>query len=380
MTAPSDPVADPAADPVDARVQGLEVAGQWTLFWLRFRKHRLAVVSLWVVVAFYIVALFADVIAPYDPNKTNARATFAPPQYIGLLHDGGFLFHVPSLDMELEEEAMRRVFTRNWEVPVPVGFFVPSEPYKLWGWIELETKLFGAKDPDQMVYLMGADRLGRDIFSRVVHGARISLSIGLLGVGISLFLGILLGGISGWYGGWIDTAIQRVIEFLRSIPTIPLWMGMAAAVPTEWPPLWVYFMITLIVSLLAWTSLAREVRGKFMALRNEDFVVAARLDGMSDLGIIFRHLVPSFLSHIIATLTLAIPVMILAETSLSFLGIGLQPPIVSWGVLLQEAQNLRAVSSAPWLLFVPGTAVVAAILCLNFLGDGIRDAADPYGR
>jgi peptide/nickel transport system permease protein len=190
----------------------------------------------------------------------------------------------------------------------------------------------------------------------------------------------LLGGISGWYGGWIDTAIQRVIEFLRSIPTIPLWMGMAAAVPTEWPPLWVYFMITLIVSLLAWTSLAREVRGKFMALRNEDFVVAARLDGMSDLGIIFRHLVPSFLSHIIATLTLAIPVMILAETSLSFLGIGLQPPIVSWGVLLQEAQNLRAVSSAPWLLFVPGTAVVLAILCLNFLGDGIRDAADPYGR
>jgi peptide/nickel transport system permease protein len=369
-----------ATEQVDGRVQGLEVAGQWQLFWLRFRQHRLAVVSLYVVVALYLVAIFADVIAPYDPNRTNSRTTFAPPQTISLIHDGSFLLHVPSLDMELDQQAMRRIFTRNWDEPVPIGFFVPSQPYKLWGVIELETKLFGATDPAQMVYLMGADRLGRDIFSRVVYGARISLSIGLLGVGISLFLGILLGGISGWYGGWIDTAIQRVIEFLRSIPTIPLWMGMAAAVPTQWPPLWVYFMITLIVSLLAWTSLAREVRGKFMALRGEDFITAARLDGMSDLGIIFRHLVPSFLSHIIATLTLSIPTMILAETSLSFLGIGLQPPIVSWGVLLQEAQNIRAVSSAPWLLFVPGAAVVLAILSLNFLGDGLRDAADPYDR
>ena len=196
---------------------------------------------------------------------------------------------------------------------------------------------------------------------------------------LSLVLGVAIGGLSGFFGGWVDIVIQRVIEFLRSIPTIPLWMGLAAAIPLDWPPLRVYFVITVIVSLLAWTSLAREVRGRFLSLRNEDFVVAARLDGMSEMGVIYTHLVPSVLSHIIATVTLAIPVMILAETALSFLGIGLQPPVISWGVLLQEAQNIRAVSQAPWLLFVPALAIVIAVLALNFLGDGLRDAADPYG-
>jgi peptide/nickel transport system permease protein len=228
------------------------------------------------------------------------------------------------------------------------------------------------------MYIFGADRLGRDIFSRVVHGAKISLSIGLVGVFMSLILGVTIGGISGFFGGWADIAIQRFIELLRSIPTIPLWMGLAAAIPVGWPPLRTYFVITLIVSLIGWTSLAREVRGKFLSLRNEDFVIAARLDGMSELGIIFHHLVPSFMSHIIATLTLAIPSMILAETALSFLGVGLQPPIISWGVLLQEAQNIRAVAQAPWLLFTPAAAIVISVLSLNFLGDGLRDAADPY--
>jgi peptide/nickel transport system permease protein len=365
---------------IDARMKGLEVAGQWRLFWLKFRRHRLAVVSLAVVLLLYIIALFADVVAPYDPNRTSATRTYAPPQMVRLFHEGAVLPHVRGLSMEMDQQAMRRVFTPDPETIIPVGLFVQSEPYLLWGRIEMTRKLIGPVTPGEVVYFMGADRLGRDIFSRAVHGARISLSIGLLGVGISLFLGILMGGLSGWYGGWVDTAIQRLIEFLRSIPTIPLWMGMAAAVPVSWPPLWVYFMITLIVSLLAWTSLAREVRGKFMALRGEDFVTAARLDGMSELGVIFRHLVPAFLSHIIATVTLAIPTMILAETALSFLGIGLQPPIISWGVLLQEAQNIRAVAQAPWLLFVPGAAVVIAVLALNFLGDGLRDAADPYGR
>jgi peptide/nickel transport system permease protein len=218
------------------------------------------------------------------------------------------------------------------------------------------------------------------MLSRVLIGAQISLSIGLVGVTLSLILGVAIGGVSGMVGGTTDTIIQRFIEFLRSIPTIPLWMGLAAAIPVAWPPIRTYFVITLIVSMIGWTGLAREVRGKFLSLRGEDFVNAARLDGMSEAGILVHHLVPSITSHIIATLTLAIPVMILAETALSFLGIGLQPPIISWGVLLQEAQNIRAVSQAPWLLFVPSSAIVIAVLSLNFLGDGLRDAADPYGH
>jgi peptide/nickel transport system permease protein len=365
---------------IDHRAAEVAVAGQWKLFWLKFKKHKLAVVCLYVVGFMYLVAALADFIAPYDPNLTNARFTYAPPQAIGLFVGGEFVPHVQGLSMELNQESMRREFTVDPEKPVKIGFFVPSKPYLLMGLIPLEHKLIGSIDarPTDSMFLFGADRLGRDIFSRVVHGARVSLSIGLVGVFLSLVLGITIGGISGYFGGFTDTVIQRVIEFLRSIPTIPLWMGLAAAIPLSWPPLQTYFVITLIVSLLGWTSLAREVRGKFLSLRNEDFVTAARLDGMSEIGIIFNHLVPSFMSHIIATLTLAIPTMILAETALSFLGIGLQPPIVSWGTLLQEAQNIRAVSQAPWLLLTPAAAIVISILSLNFLGDGLRDAADPY--
>ena len=227
------------------------------------------------------------------------------------------------------------------------------------------------------MYLWGADRLGRDMLSRIIHGTRVSMSIGLIGVMLSLAFGILLGGISGYYGGHVDNAIQRVIEFLLAIPTIPLWMGLAAAIPPTMSPLQVYFMITVILSLVGWTSLARVVRGRFLSLKTEDFVTAARLDGASEMGIILRHMTPSFASHIIAAVTLAIPVMILSETSLSFLGLGLRPPVVSWGVLLQEAQNIRIVATAPWLL-LPALAVVMAVLSLNFLGDGLRDAADPY--
>ncbi|MEJ1160608.1 ABC transporter permease [Prosthecomicrobium sp. N25] len=361
------------------------VAGQWRLFWWKFKRHRLALASLVVVVCLYLVALTAEFLAPFAPDQSNARYTYAPRQPIHLFQateSGGWRFapHVEGFTVKLDPVAVRRTFVPDPTKPIQIGFLVPSEPYRLAGLVPLSTKLVGPLDTSQPMYLLGADRLGRDILSRVIHGARISLSIGLVGVGISLFLGILLGGISGHFGGLTDTLIQRLIEFLRSIPTIPLWMGLAAAVPLTWPPLRTYFVITLIVSLIGWTSLAREVRGKFLSLRNEDFVTAARLDGMSEIGIIFHHLVPSFLSHIIATMTLAIPAMILAETSLSFLGIGLQPPIVSWGVLLQEAQNVRAVSQAPWLLFVPGTAVVLSVLALNFLGDGLRDAADPYAR
>jgi peptide/nickel transport system permease protein len=228
------------------------------------------------------------------------------------------------------------------------------------------------------MYLLGTDRLGRDMLSRAIHGTRISMSIGLVGVAISLSLGVLLGGISGYYGGLLDDVIQRVIEFIRSIPTIPLWLGLAAAIPSTWPPVRVYFAITVIVSLVGWTGLARVVRGRFLALREEDFVVAARLGGSSELRIVLHHMMPSFLSHLIASVSLAIPNMILSETSLSFLGVGLRPPAVSWGVLLQEAQNIRSVAFAPWLLYVPAVPVLIAVLSLNFLGDGLRDAADPY--
>lgn len=365
----------------DPRASELAVAGQWTLFWLRFRRHRLAVLSLAVVVALYLIAAFAQFIAPFDPNETNARFTYAPPQGISLFHQGKFAPHANRLKMTLNKDSMRREFAEEADKLVFIDFWAPSEPYKLLGIFTAETRLFGITDAKRgdSLFLFGADRLGRDIFSRVVYGAQISLSIGLVGVFLSLVLGVTIGGISGFFGGVTDVVIQRIIELLRSIPTIPLWMGLAAAIPVGWPPLRTYFFITLIVSLIGWTALAREVRGKFLSMRNEDFVTAARLDGMSEIGIIFSHLVPSFVSHIIATLTLAIPTMILAETALSFLGIGLQPPIISWGTLLQEAQNIRAVAQAPWLLFTPSAAIIIAVLALNFLGDGLRDAADPYG-
>jgi peptide/nickel transport system permease protein len=365
---------------IDVRDQNIAVAGQWRLFWLKFKKHKIALASLVIICLMYLIAAFADFIAPLDPNATNARFTYAPPQGISLMHEGTFMPHVDQLKMTLNKESMRREFEADPQKPLAVGFLVPSAPYSMLGFIPMQTKLFGLVNakPGDSLYIMGADRLGRDIFSRVVYGARISLSIGLVGVLMSLVLGVAIGGVSGFFGGWVDMVIQRIIELLRSIPTIPLWMGLAAAIPVGWPPLRTYFVITLIVSLLGWTSLAREVRGKFLSLRDEDFVTAARLDGMSEIGIIFHHLVPSFMSHIIATVTLAIPTMILAETALSFLGIGLQPPIISWGVLLQEAQNIRAVAQAPWLLFTPAAAIVIAVLSLNFLGDGLRDAADPY--
>ncbi len=362
----------------------IEVAGQWRLIWLRFRKHKLAMASLIVVSLIYLIALFAEFLAPFDPGETSRRHTYGPPQALHFFvedEDGRsrFLPHVYGFNSKIDPVALRRDYVIDKSKVIPVGFFVKSEPYKLAGIIPMSVKLIGPTKPRDRFYLLGADRLGRDLLSRLIYGTRISMSIGLVGVAISLVLGVLLGGVSGYYGGWIDNIIQRLIELLRSIPTIPLWMGFAAAIPLTWSPLTVYFIITIILSLIGWTSLAREVRGKFLALKHEDFVTAARLDGLSELSIIWGHMVPSFTSHIIASVTLAIPLMILSETALSFLGIGLRPPVVSWGVLLQEAQNIRAVATAPWL-FWPGAAVVVAVLSLNFLGDGLRDAADPYGR
>jgi peptide/nickel transport system permease protein len=260
-----------------------------------------------------------------------------------------------------------------------IYLFVHGAPYKLWGEFATDVHLFGLRDDQGTVFLFGADRLGRDMLSRVLYGTRISLSIGLIGVFVSSVLGIMIGGVAGYYGGLIDTVVDRVIVFLRSMPSIPLWMTLSAALPKDWPAVRVYFAITVILSIIGWTRLARVVRGRFLALREEDFVLAARLAGARELRIITRHLVPSFMSYIIASLTLAIPQMVLAETSLSFLGLGLRPPVISWGVLLKEAQNLRTIALAPWLL-VPGVFVVVAVLAFNFVGDGLRDAADPYSR
>ncbi len=280
--------------------------------------------------------------------------------------------------MTVDQESLRRSFVVDPAKVVPIGFFVKGPPYKMWGLFPMDRHLLGPLKSTDSMYLLGSDKLGRDLLTRLIYGTRVSMSIGLIGVVSSLVIGVVLGSLSGFYGGWIDIVIQRIIEVISAMPTIPLWLGLAAAIPLTWSPLRVYFIITLIVSLLAWTGLAREVRGRFFALRGEDFVTAARLDGSSERRVIFRHILPSLTSHILAVVTLAIPTMIVAETALSFLGIGLKPPVVSWGVLLQDAQNIRTVATAPWLLIWPSLAVVLAVLAFNFLGDGMRDAADPY--
>jgi peptide/nickel transport system permease protein len=361
-----------------------EVAGPWVLFWWKFRKHKVAMVSLWIIVALYLVAIFAEFLAPFDPTESNRRYIYAPPQGLHFIlpgEDGGWSFQpfVYALKTQLDRETLTRSYVEDRSKVVKIALFAKTQPYRLAGVIPLDRTLIGPASPRDRFYLLGSDRLGRDMLSRLIHGTRVSMSIGLLGVTVSLFLGILIGGVSGYYGGTLDTIIQRLIELLQSIPTIPLWMGLAAIIPLDWPPLWVYFIITIILSLIGWTSLAREVRGKFMSLKNEDFITASRLDGISEIQIILGQMVPSFASHIIASVTLAIPIMILSETALSFLGIGLRSPVVSWGVLLQEAQNVRSIAQAPWL-FLPGIAVVLAVLSLNFLGDGLRDAADPYAK
>ena len=358
-----------------------DVANQWQLMWWKFRRHRLAMISGCLVLLIYLVALFAEFLAPFSTERYSAEHTFAPPQrlhFFDRTEEGlEFGLYVHGFQVEVDTFSFQRTFTVDETVKHRVVVFGRGEPYRLWGLIPMDRHLLAPEDPDAPMYLLGSDRLGRDVLSRLIHGTRVSMSIGLVGVTLSLVIGVLLGGTSGYFGGWVDNAIQRVIEFLRSIPQIPLWMGLAAAIPLTWSPLTVYFMITVILSLIGWTNLAREVRGRFLSLKTEDFVAAARLDGCGEFRIITRHMVPSFTSHIIATLTLAIPTMILAETALSFLGIGLRPPVVSWGVMLQDAQNIRSLVTAPWL-FAPGLAVVVTVLALNFLGDGLRDAADPY--
>ena len=359
----------------------IAVATQLQLTWWRFRKHKLAVVSLIIVVLFYLVAVFADFLAYAAPEASDARRGYIPPQSIHWFDsDGSLRPYVHGLLGVRDPRTFKLVYRVDETRKVYLQFFAEGYPYHLFGLFPTNRHLLGfdTSKAENGLFLLGTDVQGRDVWSRLMVASRVSLSIGLAGVTISLFLGVLFGGISGLYGGLVDTAIQRLIEIMRSIPTIPLWMGLAAALPNTWSSAQVYFAITVIISLIGWTDLARVVRGRFLSLREEDFVVAAELMGASQMRIIFRHMLPSFMSHVIAAITLALPTMIISETALSFLGLGLRPPAISWGILLQDAQNIQTLAIAPWLL-VAAVPVIVVILAFNFLGDGLRDAADPYG-
>jgi peptide/nickel transport system permease protein len=363
--------------------ENVYVAPPWKLMWWRFRKHKMAMVSAVVLLLFYFTALFSEFVAPYDPDQSFIQYKYAPPTKIHI-RDAEGRFQWPFIyqtQRGLDPETLQIGYIEDKTIRHPIHFFVKGFEYKWLGLVAADIHLFGIPSgaDKQGIFLFGADRMGRDMFSRIAYGARLSLSLGLVGVFLSLILGVILGGISGYFGGWVDTVVQRTIEFIRTIPTIPLWMTLSAALPADWPVERVYFGITVILSLVGWTFMARVVRGRFLAMREEDFVLAARLNGAREMRIILRHMVPSFLSYIIAALTLAIPGMILAETGLSFLGLGLRPPAISWGVLLQEAMNLRSLVLSPWVL-TPGFAVVISVLAFNFVGDGMRDAADPYAR
>jgi peptide/nickel transport system permease protein len=359
----------------------ISIASNWTLVWWRFRKNKLAVFSTLVLVVLALVVLFPEFFATIDPEKTDARLAFIPVQTIHFLDEGGLKPWVPGVVGKRDKVTLKMVWTTDENEKVYLRFFSRGVSYKLLGLVETDRHLVGAVDSKQAekVFLLGTDRLGRDQWSRLAYATRISMTIGMVSVILSVVLGLLLGGISGYFGGWPDMIIQRLIELLQSLPTIPIWLALTAALPRTWSPEKVFFAITIILALRGWTTLGREVRGRFLALREEDFVLAAELSGASRARIILVHMIPTFTSHIIAVSTLAIPVMIVTETSLSFLGLGMRPPAISWGVMLQEAQNIQTLALAPWLL-IPGVVVIIAVLTFNLVGDGLRDAADPYSH
>ena len=372
--APFDPESVEALTPEQ---ENYFMAGQWRLMWWKLRRHRLAVFSGAILLLMYASTLITEVIAPYNQHSRHTDYIYAPPQGIHLFHEGRFEGpFVYALDYELDMANLRRVYTPDTAEVRHIRFFCEGERYEFWGLFEARFHLV-CPPANGTLFLFGTDRLGRDMFSRIVSGARISLTIGLIGISISFIFGITIGGIAGYYGGLTDSIIQRIIEVFRSFPELPLWMALSAALPVTWSPILIYFGITVILGLLDWTGLARAVRSKLLALREEDFCTAARLMGASPRRVIFRHLMPSFMSNLIASATLSIPAMILGETALSFLGLGLRPPVTSWGVLLFEAQNINVVALYPWLI-LPVLPVVIVVLAYNFLGDGLRDAADPY--
>jgi peptide/nickel transport system permease protein len=362
-----------------ARPRRPDVATQWQLIWRRFRRHRLALVGVAIIGLLVFTSLFAEILAPYRPLQRNPLYVNGPPMLVHLIDADG-AFHAPFVyarKMARDAVTLRPMPVVDEANRWPLRFFVRGQEYSFWGLFRSDIHLFGAEGG--FVHLFGTDDLGRDVFSRNLYAARISLSVGFIGVAVAFVLGTVIGGIAGYFGGLIDNLTMRLIEFIRSIPTLPLWLALSAALPRDWSALQVYLAITLILALIGWTWLARTVRSKLLALREEEFVMAARLAGCSDARIIGRHLLPAFASYLIVDLTISFPEILLAETALSFLGLGLREPVESWGVMLFAAQNVRAIAHSPWLL-IPGLFVILAVLAFNFAGDGLRDAADPYAK